>query len=136
MPPAPDGMRRCRQCLQNKPQDSFSRNVFGGLERGTFCGPCRRVVAIARKQMMTAAEIADVVLVQEDYDLHRPEAEVEEFKCKFCLRTRPAYCYVRDVNAVRMAVELVVVCCICHHAAALSQRLSMCTNHLSVRHAS
>ena len=102
-PQVPEGMRRCKQCLKPKPVASFVRNhrhSVDGEMRGDFCAPCTKTNKHARTRCMTASELIDMVMMQDDYDLKPAETE-STLRCKFCLRSLPTRVFGRASYSVR-----------------------------------
>ena len=103
LPPVAEGMRRCKQCLKPKPVDSFVRHPTEsahGPPRGGFCAPCLKANSVARARGLTAAEVLEMVMVQEDYDLAPAETD-KTVQCRFCLRMLPTSVFARYSASVR-----------------------------------
>ena len=108
LPPVAEGMRRCKQCLKPKPVDSFVRHPTEsahGPPRGGFCAPCLKANSVARARGLTPAEVLEMVMVQQDYDLAPAETD-KTVQCRFCLRMLPTSVFARCSAAVRCDVCL------------------------------
>ena len=105
-PPAAEGTQRCKQCLKAKPIASFVRDMrsLTGATRGDFCMPCIQTIKQARTRRLTAAEVIDMVIVQDDYDMKPAETQSMR-QCNFCLRTKPTVMFGRLFGSVRNAAQ-------------------------------
>jgi hypothetical protein len=90
--------------LKAKPTDSFPGNTFDKAREGMFCAPCMSINRVARTKGMTAAEVVDMIVVQDDYGL-KPSDSHETRICSFCKRERRVGHFGREAKVVRICFD-------------------------------